>query len=661
MSRLLSPAIALMNRLRYPQKFLLISLLFIIPLALVMALLIAEVNTRADFAQKELAGTEYLRGMRKLLEDTLHDQSIAHAYIDGDLALAAEFQRAQSQLDDDFAALGRIDSRLGASLNTTESFNALNADWRDLKSKLPLIRTRMSDDLHAGLIADIRGLIVLVGNTSNLILDPDLDSYYTMDAVLLKLPENQDLLARTRMLGQRIIRQREFIADDKAQLTILSGLLRSNISAIAQGMDVAFANNPAGNVQPALSATLQDIVTSNQTLLEQIDREMIYAPTIAIQPDTYRAASDVALQHSFTFWDHAADTLDVLLQARINDANQKKNLVLIVTTLVLALVLYLWIAFYVAVRQTVAGLDVAAQRMISGDMSQTLQLDSRDELGDVARSFNRVASALISSSAYRQSVVDNAVDAIITIGDDGLIDSVNPAAARIFGYAAGEINGQPIQLLLPAPHDQQYQVIGVGREVAGQRKDGTVFPLDLAIGEMRLGDQHRFIAVAHDLTERKRAAEERARLQEQIIKAQAATLAELSTPLIPISDNVVVMPLIGAIDSQRAHQVLATLLHGIAGSQARVAILDITGVPLVDTQVAKSLIIAAQAVRLLGARIVLTGIRPEVAQTLVGLGVDLSDVVIHSTLQSGIAYATREKPGVSSQQSAVRRQKAEGT
>ncbi|MDQ2996719.1 MAG: hypothetical protein M3R61_06635 [Chloroflexota bacterium] len=415
MSQLLSPAIALMNRLRYAQKFVLISLLFIVPLALVIALLIAEVNTKADFAQKEQAGTEYLRGMRRLLDDTLHEQAIAHVYINGDLGRAAEFQRAQTQLDDDLAALGVLDRRLGASLKSTESLSALNADWRELKSKLPQINMRTSDDLHAALIADIRGLIGLVGNTSNLILDPDLDSYYAMDAVLLKLPENQDLLAKTRMLGERIIIQQRFASDDKAQLTILSGVLRSNISAIVQGMDVAFANNPSGNMQPALSAALQDVITTNQTLLEQIDRGMIYAPTIAIQQEAYRALAEAALQRSFTFWDRTVDTLDQVLQARIDDANQKKNLVGIVTALVLALVLYLWVAFYVAVRRTVAGLDVAAQRMIRGAMSQAIQLDSRDELGDVARSFNSVASALISSSAYRQAVVDNAVNGIITV------------------------------------------------------------------------------------------------------------------------------------------------------------------------------------------------------------------------------------------------------
>ena len=133
------------------------------------------------------------------------------------------------------------------------------------------------------------------------------------------------------------------------------------------------------------------------------------------------------------------------------------------------------------------------------------------------------------------------------------------------------------------------------------------------------------------------AKEEHARLQEEIIRVQAATLDQLSTPLIPISDTVVVMPLIGTMDARRTEQVLETLLQGLSDSQADIAILDITGVGVVDTQVAQGLIRAAQAAQLLGARVVLTGIRPEIAQTLVGLGIDLSTIVTHSTLQNGIA------------------------
>jgi rsbT co-antagonist protein RsbR len=151
--------------------------------------------------------------------------------------------------------------------------------------------------------------------------------------------------------------------------------------------------------------------------------------------------------------------------------------------------------------------------------------------------------------------------------------------------------------------------------------------------------EHSLAKVPYLLVLGKREAEERAVLQERIIQAQAATLAELSTPLIPINDQVMVMPLIGAIDTGRARQMLDAVLHGIENSRVEVVIVDITGVTVVDTQVAATLIHAAQAVRLLGAQMVLTGIRPEVAQTLVGLGVKLTDIVTHSTLQSGIAFA----------------------
>jgi len=128
-------------------------------------------------------------------------------------------------------------------------------------------------------------------------------------------------------------------------------------------------------------------------------------------------------------------------------------------------------------------------------------------------------------------------------------------------------------------------------------------------------------------------------MQQEIIAAQQSALRELSTPLIPILEGVVAMPLIGAIDSARAQQIMETLLEGIGEKRASIAILDITGVRVVDTQVANALIRTAQAAQLLGARVILTGITPEVAQTLVQLGVNLSSVLAHSTLQSGIAYA----------------------
>ncbi|MDI3285478.1 AAA family ATPase [Polyangium sp. 15x6] len=147
--------------------------------------------------------------------------------------------------------------------------------------------------------------------------------------------------------------------------------------------------------------------------------------------------------------------------------------------------------------------------------------------------------------------------------------------------------------------------------------------------------------LSNELSERARGEEERARLQEEIIRAQSARLLELSTPMIPITDRIMVMPLIGAIDEQRAEQVLTTALEGAQAHRAEVVIIDITGVKVMDTAVASTLLRTAGALKLLGAEAMLTGLSREVAQTLICLGLDLGSIVTMGTLRSGIARALK--------------------
>lgn len=133
--------------------------------------------------------------------------------------------------------------------------------------------------------------------------------------------------------------------------------------------------------------------------------------------------------------------------------------------------------------------------------------------------------------------------------------------------------------------------------------------------------------------------------REQIIRSQSALLREVSTPMIPVHAGMLVMPLIGAIDSHRASQIMEMLLSSISSQRADVVIIDITGVPVVDTQVANYILHAARAARLLGAQIMLVGISPDIAQTIVQLGVNLSDLITRSNLQDGIEYALRLHKG----------------
>ncbi|WP_437274607.1 STAS domain-containing protein [Sorangium sp. So ce375] len=250
------------------------------------------------------------------------------------------------------------------------------------------------------------------------------------------------------------------------------------------------------------------------------------------------------------------------------------------------------------------------------------------------------------------AVAENSSDFIGIASMEGVALYLNEAGLQLVGLARSELPHVTIgSFFFPEdlPYVEQHIMPATmehGRWVGEFRfrhlKTGAAIPVlynSFLIRDPKTGEPMALATVTADLTERKRAEEERVRLKDEMIRVQAATLRELSTPLLRISDRAVIMPLIGAIDSTRAAAVLERLLQGVGAEQSKVVILDITGVSNVDSHVADALIRTAKAVRLLGAQMVLTGIRPEVAQILVALGIDLRGIVTMGSLQSGIAFA----------------------
>ena len=141
--------------------------------------------------------------------------------------------------------------------------------------------------------------------------------------------------------------------------------------------------------------------------------------------------------------------------------------------------------------------------------------------------------------------------------------------------------------------------------------------------------------IVRDITERKRLEEQ---LRDTVEKLKASQ-EELSTPVVQIWDRVLALPLIGVVDSLRAQKIMETLLNRIVETQSEMVILDITGVSSIDTQVVNHLIKTIQAAKLLGAECVITGIRPEIAQTMIHLGLDMESFPTRRSLRDGLMYA----------------------
>ncbi|MEI7832282.1 MAG: PAS domain S-box protein [bacterium] len=253
------------------------------------------------------------------------------------------------------------------------------------------------------------------------------------------------------------------------------------------------------------------------------------------------------------------------------------------------------------------------------------------------------AMVLGSDNSYRL-LVDSLKDyAVIMLDPSGHVASWNAGAERFKGYRSDEIIGKHFSVFYPTDAiqrglpEQELKIATDEGRFEGDgwrvRKDGKKFWANVIISALRDNDGvlRGFSKVTRDLTERKQAEEQ--------IQQQSREIMELSTPVMQVWQGVVVAPLIGSLDSNRTQQFMERLLERIVETNSPVALVDIMGVPTIDTQTAQHIIETISAVRLLGAQVVLTGVRPAIAQTLVHLGIDLSGILTRASLSSGLQVA----------------------
>src|SRR5688500_6790667 len=211
------------GNLSYTRKFTLISLIFFTPLIAFAPLALDQATRIEQYGRKELYGTLYLRPTQELLEDALGNQFTAVKYFNGE-TLLAELEASQAFVDADFEDLEAVQAEYGIALQvSTTEVESLKVQWQALKADLPNLTEEESQARHNQLAADIYHLIAKVRDTSFLILDPDLDTYYMMDTVLLKRPENAELLEENLRLAEQAIHRGTLSREEKGQLSILNG------------------------------------------------------------------------------------------------------------------------------------------------------------------------------------------------------------------------------------------------------------------------------------------------------------------------------------------------------------------------------------------------------------------------------------------------------
>jgi methyl-accepting chemotaxis protein len=375
------------------MKLAAIAVSFTIPLVLTTAFLVNEGNIKINFAKQEVRGDRYLRPVSRLLVHLeLHGTAVRHQD-------AVQASRTEGLVDADLRSLVDVDRGLHDTLKTTSAALAtrgrgaatparLQASW-DAVKLAPDVAA--SARLHDGMVADIRTLVTAVGDSSKLILDPDLDTYYSMDALLLQEPELiQDLSQLGDAIDQLPAGGAGVTADQQAQLAGAAALLRFHSDAVKADLDTAFAETKNFNNDKELAATLSPLANR----VEAATNAVADRATPGVDHTAFDAAVRDAIDANTTLWGGLFDQEDKMLHSRQSGDLGRRQFEITAVSIVLliSLALTFWLARRIS--RNVTSVAGAASLLAAGDLSSRARVRSRDEVGTMATAFNSMAESL---------------------------------------------------------------------------------------------------------------------------------------------------------------------------------------------------------------------------------------------------------------------------
>ncbi len=395
-------SIALMNRLTYAWKFVLIGVLLVLPIGYVTQAQWSGATEQLDFNAKESIGVAYIHPSRLMLAAMERYRVYAVAVAQGDASFKKDIADAVTEADARQVDVDQADKLYGddETLRTTARWGEVKALWA--KAKTGKFKDAEEADTVIGAATSAMSDLILnyAGNYSNLILDPDLDSYWLMDLYIIKLPSMGEFVARaaTQGLVPQVDTGKAF--DRNLELAGLYKLIASTVSD-TESIDLATAykyNEEKGN--KILKSKIQTPFEAfKQRLNSYADLEKslyIATKTTPTAADNHNAVVQAieAIRQNHAFWDAVEPQLDQLCQARVVRYAGQRTRGLIVAIFAALVLSYLFAGFYFAVRESVAGLARATNLMIEGT-NERFVLAARDEVGDVANRFNQINGALL--------------------------------------------------------------------------------------------------------------------------------------------------------------------------------------------------------------------------------------------------------------------------
>jgi methyl-accepting chemotaxis protein len=414
----------MLSKLKIGVKLALVGALFSIPLAFATYLFSEASNQGIDFAESELQGDQYLRPLSAILVDVAAHRGLHRAALAGNSEATALLGQRATALDSHFKALHEVHDRLSGPLKVTlrelelrkrtgnSLPNGLEASWRRLKQEATT--PELSERMHDALLADVRALIVHVGDTSKLILDPDLDTYYTMDALLIRLPEVVDRMSDlSTQVDQLLLVSRPLTLKERNEIWASYRVLEYHVESLKADKDTAVTEaaeisglqaKVAAAFEPGLrtmAGAMEKVSTLGQRAVagvaapEKGQKVDPSAPLVNVTAQEWGQAGLAVVDGSGELWRALFDVMDQMMVIRQGKVATTRNGQLIMVLLAVAATLVVTYLVMRSITVPIAKARAVADMLARGELPDKIEVgNATDETGLLLRSINSMLQFL---------------------------------------------------------------------------------------------------------------------------------------------------------------------------------------------------------------------------------------------------------------------------
>jgi len=389
-TNLFSPAIKISNLLSFKAKFLLVSLLCIIPLIFFFSSLAKKQWQQIDIADFELKASGYIVPLRSLVEHIAQTRGMTNVYLNGDVSIENKIINKRATVKQDFKLLLKIDSELGDALVTKKFPLALEERWYKITTAAFSNQSHEVFKQYTELIADIIDFMDTVGRQGKMLQDIDAANSYLINSLLHTLPAQVESLGRLRGKGAGILAANTLTIDNKLQVASLS----NNRHALNLEKDINYLFQTSPSLKESLQENYQTALIMLNDYLELANNEIVVVNDASLASSTFFDEGTQTIATLLNLFDAMQPLLEQRMVEQIGQAKMTINLYIMVIVMVVFLLFYFYMGIYLAIKHSLNLMINTSHSICDGELDARLSLDTKDELQVIASSINEITDGL---------------------------------------------------------------------------------------------------------------------------------------------------------------------------------------------------------------------------------------------------------------------------